>query len=969
MSHIKEEATLRYTDKTFFIAGKEVGIEEQSGEHLNMQKMSNLMASPKRTFGILRHPDTPGTGQSVRFGRRLYDDGDESRMSDVDSIASLPQIKARDAESESKDYTAKYSERNDASIVSDVSLSLLNLPTMEGYSDLHDTSLLQDEDDIKSQLIHSVDYVTPGRSFDSDYQSEYKTAASPSSTRNDASAHSDWATPKSRMSSLEDDENDPETFAVKSGPEASFSDLSIPWPQNASLPSPAKQNIQFDVSQMQDMSSVYFPGSLGRSLLSQKSSQKANEKDSSMVAASLISPETTKSMSPIENASPFGEILDVSSNMDRVHTERTTMLLSRLNSAQEMYTQLQKELESERIISQNARDELALERKRAKEKSEEHSQEMEHVRSLVAHLNEQSLRRKKGDSEANVDLPGSNAVNDSMELKGESKETTHEKNEGDGEQEDLHANEVEANVSGSSARAEQSTFDVASTKKEEDDRKGALQSQLDEMERLMQKSQEEKAQFEARIQDLDEMHYSVKLQLEEAEKDRDSMREQLDSLNQQMTSIIQEKEILIEEAEKRENAQKDISELKEVSQSQIDAPKVEETSRVHDENTVKDTSQELSTIRSRLQEVIEAEQESKLEAARLQEYAGRLESALEKQKEEILEMRQSFTDLQQENENLVASLAESDLARERSAEEQDLDKRYVAKRDHDELLDLAEQMQARIDMIQKERTDERKRVTSLEKELSNRGITIANLEKLHERLEEDNLNLGIALSSKQQELSLLKRLGTKTPISQTPRQTPGSTIRNRLAVRDLIMQSRTPVTLRKQNAEGENTAKALPLQDLTTNQTLKSVDDTQDHTLPPLQKGPSHLRATRRKTIDGRALLEDRTLDDRTEQPNGKNERSISTSPATKAMPPPPTARKSQSHSRSSTSNMLESSRTSNSSRMGSITNRPMRSSSAFGGGPRSSIAGSRYSTSSMSSSISAIRGPMDLSELTSSHN
>lgn len=815
------------------------------------------ISSPKRMFGILRHPDTPGTGQSVRFGRRLYDDGDESRMSDMDSISSLPKVETINSEGNSRDNTAKRSATNDTSIVSDASLSLLNLPMMEGYSDLHDASLLQEDDATKQDQLPSNDYAVPGPSFDSDFHSEYKTATSPSSTRIDVSAHSDWATPKSRMSSDERDEKVSETFAVKLDPETSFSDLSIPWSQHAALPSPVTQNLQLDVSQMQDMSSVYFPGSLGRSVLSKNSPQKIEEEKSITMAPLTASSELAASTSLADKFSPFGEILDVSTNMDRVHTERTAMLLSRLHNAQEMYAQMQKELESERSASQKARDELALEKKKANEKSEEHSQEMEHVRSLVAHLTEQSLRRKKEDSVLKSSLLGSNDANNSLNSKDQSKEMSQQVGEADAhsmsEQEGPQTKDDKAELSGSSpAEADKSEADVKDAEKEDKERDGVLQSQLDKMKRLIEKSSEEKSQYEARIQDLDEMHYSVKLQLEEAEKDKDSMREQLDSLNEQLSTLIQEKEALLEDAQKRD-----------------------------------------------------------------------------------------------------------------IANQHHLDEQYVAKKDHDELLDLAEQMQARIDMIQNERTDERKRVTSLEKELSNRGITIANLEKMHERLEEENLNLGIALSSKQQELSLLKRLGTKPLSSQTPR----STIRNRLAVRDLVMQSRTPITLKKDNSEGENTAKALPLQDLTTNQTIKSIDDTHINDLPPLRKGPSHLRATRRKTIDGKPLLEDELSNDPARQSKNKTERSITSSPASKAMPPPPITRKSQSNNRSSTSNVFESSRTMDNSRTGSISNKVMKSSSAFGGGPRSSIAGSRYSTSSMSSSISAIRGPMDLSELTSSHN
>lgn len=912
------------------IAGQEGGIEDQSGEFLMMGNVS--VASPKRMLGILRHPDTPGTGQSVRFGRRLYDDGDESRLSDMDSIGSLPKVAGR----ESEDDTARHSVQNEISIASDVSLPLLNPSMMEGYSDLQDTSLLHEDDGHAQHQSPSIDIAISARSFDSDYQSDYKSAISPSSTRMDASAHSDWATPKSRMSSIEDEENNLEAFIVKSGHETSISDLSIPWSQQQTALLSSSSNAQIlqrDASQLQDMSSVYFPGALGRNI-SMESPQKESEKN-----VPLIDP------LPIESTSPFGEILDVSCNMDRVHTERTTMLLTRLQNAQEMYAQLQKEFESERIASQKARDELAFEKQKAKEKAEEHSQEMEHVRSLVAHLNEQSLRRKKEDSVLQTSI-----VNQPREQG--KKVDAHLIDE---EEENKQVNKVKNDTSGSIAHAELSEVDAVNTIKEIDNQEDDLQLRFAEMKQLLETSEAEKAQYEARIQDLDEMHYSFKVQLEEAEKDRDAMREEVNSLNQQMAAINEENGILQQESQNRDSLL-----TKEAQITPSETEKIAESSLMHKENhdTLRDTSQDISIIRTRLQEAKEAEQESRLETARLQEYADRLESDLDKQKEEILEMQQSYAALQQENENLLSSLAESDLAREKSAE------KYIAKKDHDELLDLAEQMQARIDMIQKERTDERKRVTSLEKELSNRGITIANLEKLHERLEEENLNLGIALSSKQQELSLLKRLGTKPLSSQTPR----STIRNRLAVRDLVMQSRTPIALKKQDIEGENTAKALPLQDLTTNQTLKSVDDTQENELPLLQKGPSHLRATRRKTIDGRPLLEDRISQGSIKQPNGNDDRTISTSPASKAMPPPPmrTARKSQSSNRSST---FERNEVLDSSKTGSISNRVMKSSSAFGGGPRSSIAGSRYSTSSMSSSISAIRGPMDLSELTSSHN
>lgn len=882
----------------------------------------------------------------------------------------------------------------DPSASNDTSLSLPIIPVMEGYSDLQDTSLLQANDVLLDNQLKLLEENTSNggkaklteipaksskenaveneqlqpplvdrsfeHSFETDPQSEYRTAASPNSSR----AQSDWATPKSTTSLSKE-------FKQEANAEggSSLSDLSIPWSQDfATRSSPIKQILRTDESQIQDLSSVYFPGALGRNYLSEKSAERTNERRACATATLITPTEVISSNTLVGNASPMKEVLDASCHMDRVHSERTSLLLSRLQSAQEMYTQLQKELELERVRSQNAREELNLERKRSEEKSKVYSQEMEHVRNLVLHLNEQTARRNQQRSLQHISLPVNNIVGNVKGLQSTDDESENEKKE-DGAclKSDLEKfQETCVKADDSRSITDISGYEMMGKKGERHDLQTTLQEQLKDLRMAIERSEGEKVRYECQVQDLDEKHYSVKLQLEEAEREKESMREQIDALNQQIATINTKTESLSEETQKQDCHE--LSGVKEGQSNAVDRRNQDGSTDLKSANVFNDvvhSSEEFLSMQKRLHEAKEAEDASSMEIVRLQEYAGRLESGLERQNEELSNLKKSFATLQQENKNLLTSIAESDHTRELNAE-RDNDKSYVKKKEYDELMDLAEQMQARIDLSQNERADERKRVTSLEKELSNRGITIVNLEKLNGRLEEDNLNLGIALSSKQQELSYLKRLGSKPLSSQTPR----SIIKNRIAVRDLVMQSRTPITLKKENTEGEKTARAFPLTGLTTNETLKGVDDTQENYLPPLRKGPSHLKATRRKTIDGKPIVEKSLSKGPIESSDIENELSIQTSPASKAMPPPPfQVRTNHAKVRQNNSNLLRSSEATKSNGLESIPNKHASSSSTFSGGPYSSITGSRHSTSSMSSSISAIRGPMELSELTSSHN
>ena len=115
-------------------------------------------ATPRKQ-GILRIRDTPGTGQSVRFGKRLYDDGDESRMSASTANSSvLTQSPRQDWLGEGDEEEAverslghvDTGRRNDTSsqqysppawpTQGETSMDTVALPNLEGYSNLEDIS-------------------------------------------------------------------------------------------------------------------------------------------------------------------------------------------------------------------------------------------------------------------------------------------------------------------------------------------------------------------------------------------------------------------------------------------------------------------------------------------------------------------------------------------------------------------------------------------------------------------------------------------------------------------------------------------------------------------------------------------------------------------------------------------------------------------------------------------------------------
>lgn len=122
-----------------------------------------MMTTTPGKGGILRLPSTPGTGQSVRFGKRLYDDGDESRMStstastsalsrspiqilqegeiSEDAVEmSLGRISTTNLGTSYSDSSVEDEDGDSRERLQEVSHETVALPNLEGYSNLEDVS-------------------------------------------------------------------------------------------------------------------------------------------------------------------------------------------------------------------------------------------------------------------------------------------------------------------------------------------------------------------------------------------------------------------------------------------------------------------------------------------------------------------------------------------------------------------------------------------------------------------------------------------------------------------------------------------------------------------------------------------------------------------------------------------------------------------------------------------------------------
>lgn len=225
--------------------------------------------------------------------------------------------------------------------------------------------------------------------------------------------------------------------------------------------------------------------------------------------------------------------------------------------------------------------------------------------------------------------------------------------------------------------------------------------------------------------------------------------------------------------------------------------------------------EELAVAQKQVRELRESfgSAEARLQATR---------SAKEHLEEELGAVREREKVLSAQNEDLSTGIKELQTRLRASDGEKDSN------------TNRSEPAAERIEELERQLQATRRRIQALEEESSSRGLSIVKLRKAKERLEADNFNFSIALSAKQQEVSLLKRT--------SGRRTDTMSLVSRHIERNPEEQSQKQ-PLRAQNGVSSSHSVA-----------GTAADETGD-SLPPLQSGPAHKKATRRKTLEYESLM------------------------------------------------------------------------------------------------------------------
>lgn len=225
-----------------------------------------------------------------------------------------------------------------------------------------------------------------------------------------------------------------------------------------------------------------------------------------------------------------------------------------------------------------------------------------------------------------------------------------------------------------------------------------------------------------------------------------------------------------------------------------------------DLSATQNTAQDLrSSLRSREYQITSAYAEN-----------AKLDAELKQTKERLEHMKEE----QEEGRNEMCSLREQCIRLTSKIHELEQDKQAQGLQSPSPTTKQPSMQDSRLAMVEDELKKSESRVRALEKEVSDRGLSLVKLQKAKRRLEQDNVHFSIALSAKQQELSLVKRNGRRQ--SSTPRN-------------DATIVSNT-LTALTALPEGQSTDP-------------NCMVDESGESLPPLQQGPV-LGKFRRKTME-----------------------------------------------------------------------------------------------------------------------
>lgn len=996
----------------------------------------NHTTTPKKQ-GILRLAATPGTGQSVRFGSRLYNDGDESKISNStansstlmksqvlepseDAIEmSLGFIRSpRKQNSPEKDASRHHIDDESSNLSLDASPSLkcgesrfkeqsrlgesidtIAMPSLEGYSNIEDVSLdypVQDETTlprlsrqtkasvdsfedmsfnesflqaeielakrcmeedqgesleqhrsedpgseatvlVRSQSEEEIENVTTTMAqgtpmgANSTHGSEYLSTRSQASSRSPTSTASQWNTPRSFRFSP----------ATNTNEEAERDTLDTSATGNES---PSAQRLQRRVSIVRSAQPSPHPSPLFARLKSLTNTPIKRSPLSSVVLppgaflngeysiASVALPEREEeghpTLSEAANRSALNEgllsspsadsiineIIRESDELDQVHSERSQVLLQWIQQAEEESEETQHLLTMERERANAALQEAEAAQSSLLRMKEEANQ-------VEAKRSERLLEVEKLAAKLQAQLEGKTDLGEESQASQENAALIEREKRLAELEGELHSQKKELERMQDAQRETEAQLQREQMQREEE--KQRQEGRLEEM----------KEHYEDREQEKETAYRSLQLQLEAIENSRevkegDEEEERIDLHRQLLES---------------RDEQKALQDALISAQKQIGALQGEE---YKDSEVLQRARSEVAELQRQLKEAHTA-----LQASREGEESARLRSVESDKKchdlgrqldEERAKWVKKHEQMESENDNLLQSLAEAEEHR-RGMEDDFLRKRDVAleesKAREEQAFSLAEEMQGRLEKVEAKLQAMTTRTTMLEHEVGDRGLQIVKLEKAKDRLEEDNLNYSIALSSKQQELSLLKR-----NTNRSQRNTPASAV-------SAAAPRLSAFTARTSSVQSRN-----PLRE------IQAVDES-ENSLAPLQSGPTNTKTMRRKTMDVNTPSA-RTVTS-SARVVGSTARAARSSIA---MPPPPSTVKMQRSTVSPDEGTKSTRLSSQSSSQAS-----QRSSSGISASLRSSDVHSRRSSSSsmtlqmrpsLSASIMASEGPMDISEL-----
>ncbi|KAN0065555.1 hypothetical protein ACQY0O_001392 [Thecaphora frezii] len=238
------------------------------------------------------------------------------------------------------------------------------------------------------------------------------------------------------------------------------------------------------------------------------------------------------------------------------------------------------------------------------------------------------------------------------------------------------------------------------------------------------------------------------------------------------------------------------------------------------------------------------------EQARLRDAQSQVERLSDDKESLLAQLREAESIQDDKLRNLSAQLEA--VSEELDASRAQLEANAHSSADNRRLQDEVDRLQARL--------------SKLEHEVADRGLTIVKLTKAKEKLEEENTNYGIALSAKQLELSMLKR-NARIALGEAA-STPRAGAAHSNVVTSASRTATTATTGAQRSVLGALSSNAVatsavrPLGGgssgaVRRDERSKSTEEDAEAAVEAitLQKGPAALKATRRRTLDPATVI------------------------------------------------------------------------------------------------------------------